>query len=130
MAAQYRPSTTAIYHTHSTSAVLASLLVTGNHLQMKHLQMVKGMRGHGWEDTLTIPIIENKATEDAIADVIEQAVTDNPGVDAVLIRRHGLYVWGDTWEMAKVQVESLEWLFKVCIEMKNMGLSLTEQTSQ
>ena len=53
------------------------------------------MRGHLWEDTLNIPIIENKATEDDIADVIEQAVRDNLRVDAVLIRRHGLYVWGD-----------------------------------
>ena len=88
--------------------------------------MVKGMRGHGWEDTLKIPIIENKATEDAIADVIEEAVKDNPGVDAVLIRRHGLYVWGESWEMAKVQAESLDWLFKVCIEMKKMGLNMTD----
>ena len=88
--------------------------------------MVKGMRGHGWDDTLTIPIIENKATEASIADGIEEAVKDNPGVDAVLIRRHGLYVWGTSWEIAKVQVESLEWLFKVCTEMKKMGLSLDD----
>jgi len=121
-----RPSTTAIYHTHSPLAVLASLLVSGNHLSIRHLQMVKGMRGHGWDDTLTIPIIENKATEASIADGIEKAVKDNPGVDAVLIRRHGLYVWGTSWEMAKVQVESLEWLFMVCIEMKKMGFSLDD----
>ena len=125
-----RPNTTAIYHTHSPMAVLASLTVTGSKLDIKHLHMVKGMRGHGWEDTLSIPIIENKATEDAIADVIEHAVRDNPQVDAVLIRRHGLYVWGETWEMAKVHAESLDWLFKVCIEMKKMGLSLTEQSNQ
>merc|ERR1719369_1010914 len=113
-----RPSTTAIYHTHSTKAVLVSLLYTEKYFQCRHLQMVKGMRGLGWEDTLCVPIIENKATEDAIADVIEQAVKDNPGVDAVLIRGHGVYVWGDTWEKAKVQAESLDWLFDVCIEMK------------
>ena len=89
-----RPSTTAIFHTHSTMALLASLLVSDNQLHIKHLQMVKGMRGHGWDDTLTIPIIENKATEAAIADGIEKAVRDNPGVDAVLIRRQGFYVWG------------------------------------
>jgi hypothetical protein len=29
------------------------------------------MRGHGWEDTLEVPIIENKATEEAIAEGIE-----------------------------------------------------------
>ena len=84
------------------AAVLVSLMEPGNCLKIKHLQMVKGMRGHGWDDTLTIPIVENKATEDAIADVIEEAVSTHREVDAVLIRRHGLYVWGDTWEQAKV----------------------------
>ena len=87
--------------------------------------MVKGMRGHGWNDTLTIPIIENRPSEDGIADLLENAVKNNPGVDAVLIRRHGLYVWSNSWESAKVQAESLEWLFKVCLEMKKMGLDFT-----
>jgi hypothetical protein len=29
------------------------------------------MRGHGWEDPLEVPIIENKATEEAIAEGLE-----------------------------------------------------------
>ena len=60
------------------------------------------MRGHGWNDLLTIPIIENRATEDGIAELLATAVAANPGVDAVIIRRHGLYVWGTTWQQAKV----------------------------
>lgn len=26
-----------------------------------------------------------------------------PGSTAILVRRHGLYVWGDTWQKAKTQ---------------------------
>jgi hypothetical protein len=33
------------------------------------------MRGHGWEDTLEVPIIENKATEEAIAEGIEVRIS-------------------------------------------------------
>lgn len=79
------------------------------------------MRGHKWSDTLKIPIIENKDTEDAIAVDLERAVRDNPGVDAVLIRGHGLYVWAPTWQAAKVRVEALEWLFQIRVEMFKMG---------
>ena len=33
------------------------------------------MRGHGWEDTLEVPIIENNATEEAIAECIEVLIS-------------------------------------------------------
>ena len=72
------------------------------HFSCSNLQMVKAMRGHKWTDTVNIPIIGNKDTEDAIAVDLEKAVKDNPDVDAVLIRGHGLYVWGPSWEAAKV----------------------------
>lgn len=30
-----------------------------------------------------------------------QAMDDYPESNAVLVRRHGFYVWGDTWKEAK-----------------------------
>jgi hypothetical protein len=36
------------------------------------------MRGHGWEDTLEVSIIENKATEEAIAEGIEVRISNFP----------------------------------------------------
>ena len=125
-------------------AVLASLLEadTVGEFSASHLQMVKAMPGHKWSDTLRLPIIKNQDTEDGIAVELEVAVRDNPGVDALLIRGHGLYVWASSWRAAKVfsgtsflgrfysrefvflevRVEALEWIFNVCVEMKKMGL--------
>ena len=56
--------------------------------------------------TITIPqlpIIENRDSEAAIADQLEAVVAAWPGADAVLVRGHGLYVWGPCWRTAKVQ---------------------------
>ena len=57
-----------------------------------------------WSDELRLPIINNQDTEDAIAVELEAAVRDWPGVDAVLIRGHGLYVWASSWQAAKVEI--------------------------
>ena len=99
-----RPTTHTIFHSHSVLAVLASLLEadTVGEFSASHLQMVKAMPGHKWSDTLRLPIIKNQDTEDGIAVELEVAVRDNPGVDALLIRGHGLYVWASSWRAAKV----------------------------
>lgn len=34
-------------------------------------------------------------------DEMASAMEDYPDTCAVLVRRHGVYVWGDTWEKAK-----------------------------
>ena len=99
-----RPSTDTIFHTHSVLAVLASLMEPDQpgEFSASHLQMVKAMPGHKWSDTLRLPIIENQDTEEGIAVELEAAVRDNPGVDGLLIRGHGLYVWASSWRAAKV----------------------------
>ena len=50
-----------------------------------------------------LPIIENRESEAAIADQLGAVVAAWPGTDAVLVRGHGLYVWGPCWRTAKVQ---------------------------
>lgn len=34
---------------------------------------------------------------------MSEALTKYPQTTAILVRRHGLYVWGDTWQQAKTQ---------------------------
>ncbi len=38
------------------------------------------------------------------------------------MRRHGVYVWGTSWEEAKVRLESFDYLFESAIKMKSMGI--------
>ena len=76
----------------------------------------------GYHDTLQIPIIENTAHEEDLKDTMEKAIEEWPETCAVLVRRHGLYVWGKDVAQAKTQCESLDYLFQLAVEMHKMGL--------
>ncbi len=54
-----------------------------------------------YDDTLVVPIIENTPEEKDLKDRMAQAMEEYPDSCAVLVRRHGVYVWGESWEKAK-----------------------------
>lgn len=76
----------------------------------------------GYFDTMQIPIIENTAHEEDLKDSLEEAIRQWPETCAVLVRRHGLYVWGKNVTQAKTQAESLDYLFQLAVEMHKLGL--------
>ena len=62
--------------------------------------MIKGVRVGGtgtalsYLDTLEIPIIENTPHEEDLKDSMAEAMVKYPNAAGVLVRRHGVYVWG------------------------------------
>lgn len=62
--------------------------------------MIKGVRVGGtgrtlsFMDTLEVPIIENTPNEEDLKDGMAQAMIQHPDAAGVLVRRHGVYVWG------------------------------------
>lgn len=110
----------AVLHSHSVNTMLATLLFD-THFEVTHLEMMKGLRGVGYHDTVRVPIIENTAHECDLADRMAQAIEENPGVDAVMVRRHGIYVWGRDWAHAKTQAECYDYLFGAAVKMKQLG---------
>lgn len=122
---KHRPTAACVIHTHSLAAVQATLLDASERsdcLQLTHLEMLKGVGNHSYDDVLEVPIIDNRPTEDLLADQLESAVLKYPKCNAVLVRRHGLYCWGDSWEQAKTQCESFDYLFDCAVKMKQMGV--------
>ena len=104
-------------------AQLATLLdptETSPVLRITHLEMLKGVGHHAYDDILEIPIIDNRPSEDLLADQLESVIQKYPKCNCVLVRRHGLYVWGDSWEQAKTQAESFDYLFQSAVEMKKV----------
>jgi methylthioribulose-1-phosphate dehydratase len=111
----------AVLHSHSVHAMLATL-ISGDVFRVTHLEMMKGIEGVGYHDVLEVPIIENTAHECDLADAMADAMRAFPKSQAVLVRRHGVYVWGADWARAKTQAECYDYLFEAAVKMRQLGL--------
>jgi methylthioribulose-1-phosphate dehydratase len=122
-------------HTHSHWAVLVTLILEkggpgyDREFRINNIEQIKGFgRGFeksgnlGYHDTLRIPVIENTAHEEDLTEFLEEAMDKYPDTYAVLVRRHGVYVWGENVHKAKTQCESLDYLFQLAVEMKRLNL--------
>jgi methylthioribulose-1-phosphate dehydratase len=103
-------------HTHSQWAVLITLLLEQqpdkNMFEINNIEQIKGFgkgfqkQGNlGYHDTLRIPVIENTPFEEDLTESLEEAMDRYPDTYAILVRRHGIYVWGETVAKAKTQCE-------------------------
>ena len=121
MAAIRQRGAGAVIHAHSIHAVLATLLFD-REFEISHLEMIKGIEGMSYHDRLVVPIIDNTARECDLAASLEAAIAAYPLTQAVLVRRHGFYVWGRDWMQAKTQAECYDYLFRAAVEMRRLGL--------
>lgn len=70
--------------------------------------MIKGVRVGGMDDalsyldTLEVPIIDNTPHEEDLKDSMAEAMQKYPDAPAVLVRRHGIYVWGTACSVSGV----------------------------
>lgn len=111
----------AVLHSHSIYAMMVTWLYD-THFQISNLEMQKGIAGVGAFDTLEVPIIPNTAHEHQLSDSLKQAILDNPKTHAVLVRGHGVYIWGKDWVQAKTHAECYDYLFESAVKLKQMGL--------
>ena len=106
----------AVIHSHAMHAMLATL-AAGDVFECTELEMIKGISGHGYYDKLRVPIIENTAHERDLADSMAEAMQAHPRTHAVLVRRHGVYIWGKDWVEAKTHAECYHYLFEAVVRM-------------
>ncbi|UKZ80807.1 Methylthioribulose-1-phosphate dehydratase [Trichoderma virens FT-333] len=127
-------------HTHSHWAVLVTLLLEAKGssvFEINNIEQIKGfgkgmgkVGNLGYHDTLRIPVIENTPHEEDLTEYLEAAMEEYPDTYAVLVRRHGVYVWGDNVHKAKTQCESLDYLFQLAVEMHQLGLPWISNIAQ
>jgi methylthioribulose-1-phosphate dehydratase len=105
----------AILHTHSVwSTILSEKHAAAGGLSIEGFEMLKGLHGvTTHEHREWIPILDNDQDMTRLAQVLETSLAEHPGAHAVLLRRHGMYTWGDTLADAERHVEILEFLFEV-----------------
>lgn len=122
----------AVIHTHSKAAVMATLLYPGTEFKITHQEMIKGIKKcksgqyYRYDEELVVPIIENTPFEEDLKERMSCAMTDYPESCAVLVRRHGVYVWGESWQKAKTMCECYDYLFDIATQMKSVGLDPSE----
>lgn len=121
MSAYLHRNSGAVIHTHSIWAVLVSLY-SGDEFRATHMEMIKGIEHHGYESELVIPVIDNTPQEEDLRDSLTAALLKYPKANAVIVRRHGVYVWGRDWRHAKAQCECLDYVMQLAVEMRRMGL--------
>ncbi|KAK9085320.1 hypothetical protein Sjap_025731 [Stephania japonica] len=113
----------AVIHSHGMESCIATMIRPyAKEFRITHMEMIKGIQGHGYHDELVIPIVENTAREGELTDALSEAIEAYPKATAVLVRNHGIYVWGDTWISAKTQAECYHYLFDAAIRLHQLGL--------
>lgn len=107
------PHTTACLHVHSMAACLATAgLQAGTAgLALPPLEILKGLGI--WEESprVDLPLFENAGQVTAIASAIQQRFsTQPPALAALLVRDHGVTVWGDSLQQAYNHLECIEFV--------------------
>jgi len=104
----------AVLHTHSIwGTILSGSVPHRDVVTIDGFEMLKGLSGvRTHEHAELIPIVENDQDMSRLADVVGETLDRNPSAHAFLLRRHGLYTWGDTLADAERHVEILEFLFE------------------
>ncbi|MDA2913472.1 methylthioribulose 1-phosphate dehydratase [Acidobacteriia bacterium AH_259_A11_L15] len=105
----------AVLHTHSVwSTILSEAYAGNNGISLEGYEMLKGLAGvQTHEHREWLPILENSQDWVAQARAVEETLQQHPHAHGFLLRRHGLYTWGQNLEEAKRHVEILEFLLEV-----------------
>jgi len=106
---------TAVLHTHSSwSTIISDLHANAGGLWIEGYEMLKGLEGvasHTHREWL--PILENDQDMARLAGVVAAKLAEYPNVHGFLLRRHGLYTWGESLEQARRHLEIMEFLLEV-----------------
>lgn len=105
----------AIFHVHSIwNTLLSDRFAAVGAVPIENYELLKALSGVSThEHRELVPILENSQDYVALAGELEAALGNYPGAHGVLLRRHGLYTWGESVAGARRHLEALEFLFEV-----------------
>ena len=93
--------------------MLSDLYAGDGGLAIEGYEMLKGLaRVKTHEHREWLPILENSQDMLALADRVGDTLRQHQNAHGFLLRRHGLYAWGDDLSQARRHVEILEFLLE------------------
>ncbi len=113
----------AVLHTHSIwSTLLSDRHMASRGLVVEGYEMLKGLHGVAThEQREWIPILENDQDMERLAGKVRATLIEHPGSHAFLLRRHGMYTWGETLSQAVRHVEIVEFLLEAVARSERGG---------
>jgi methylthioribulose-1-phosphate dehydratase len=99
----------AVVHVHVLAAVVAAERWPDG-VPLVDLEMLKGLGRGAHGDRVVIPVVPNDQDMTVLGDAFE--ATFDPATPALVVARHGLYVWGDDLDQARTRTECVEWLLR------------------
>ncbi len=104
----------AVLHTHSIwGTIVSDLHGPEGGVAIEGYEMLKGLHGvttHRHREWL--PILENAQEMELLARRVDETLRQQPNTHGFLLRRHGLYTWGEDLAQAKRHIEILEFLLE------------------
>ncbi|WP_110932546.1 methylthioribulose 1-phosphate dehydratase [Paenibacillus bouchesdurhonensis] len=102
----------AIFHVHTVfNNVLSELYGDQGLVPVQGIELIKGLGI--WEENaaIEIPVLPNYADIPSIVKLVPGAL--NSEIPGILLRNHGIYVWGKNAFEAKRHLEAFEFIFEV-----------------
>ncbi|MBC7538980.1 MAG: methylthioribulose 1-phosphate dehydratase [Bacteriovorax sp.] len=103
-----------VLHSHLLDSLLFADLFTGlPYATIEGLELLKGFKGIKTHDLkINIPCFDNTQDIALLAEQIKPSILQQKNNYGLLLRGHGVYVWGDSVEEAKRHLEVFEYIFK------------------
>jgi methylthioribulose-1-phosphate dehydratase len=103
----------AVVHVHVLAPVVAGEFWPDG-VVLRDLEMLKGFGRSAHDDEVVIPVVPNDQDMRVLGDAFEAGyAADTP---ALVVARHGLYVWGADLRQARHRAECLDWLLRFKVE--------------
>jgi methylthioribulose-1-phosphate dehydratase len=125
------PEAQACYHVHSIEANLVSNFGTqdafspsasSEAIALPPLEMIKGLGIWQENPQVKMPLFENYLEVPRIAQEISDRFSSNlPDIPALLIRNHGVTVWGRSPEATQNYLEIVEYIFRYIIAARQIS---------
>ncbi|WP_199442524.1 methylthioribulose 1-phosphate dehydratase [Umezawaea beigongshangensis] len=105
----------AVVHVHAVAPVVAAEFWPDG-VVLRDLEMLKGFGRAAHDDEVVVPVVPNSQDMTVLGDAFERGFSAD--VPALIVARHGVYVWGDDLHQARQRAECLEWLLRFRTETR------------
>lgn len=111
----------AVLHVHTMhNNLLSELDFHQGYARFTEHELLKALNHWEVKASIDVPIVENFHDIPQLATAVRNAVKES--VPGVLVRRHGIYVWGKNAEEAKRFLEAFEFLFEYEFKRRQFAL--------